>query len=92
MGKSIKVNFRIDEDLKKEVDELAKKLHMTFSGLMNVYAAQLVREQRIPFEISALPPGKTDNAVEETDDDPFDDEIIGDGVSASQMKNWLKKS
>jgi addiction module RelB/DinJ family antitoxin len=92
MGKTVKVNFRIDEDLKKQVDELGKKLHMSFSALMNVYAAQLVREQRIPFEISAVPPEtaeKNSNAAAETA--PFDDEIIADGVTAEQMKNWLKK-
>lgn len=96
MGKTIKVNFRIDEDLKKQVDELGKKLHMSFSALMNVYAAQLVREQRIPFEISAVPADQSrgesrDPAKITAETAPFDDEIIGDGVTAEQMRNWLKK-
>lgn len=96
MGKTIKVNFRIDEDLKKQVDELGKKLHMSFSALMNVYAAQLVREQRIPFEISAVPVDQTRGESQDQPSGtagiaPFDDEIIGDGVTAEQMRNWLKK-
>ncbi|MBQ8707246.1 MAG: type II toxin-antitoxin system RelB/DinJ family antitoxin [Succinivibrionaceae bacterium] len=99
MGKTIKVNFRIDSDLKKQVDELAKKLHMSFSALMNVYAAQLVREQKIPFEISALPARPSEDRKADSqqaffdgiEGDDGDDEIIGDGVTAEQMKNWLKK-
>ncbi len=85
MGKSIKVNFRIDEDLKKGVDELAEKLHMSFSALMNVYAAQLVREQRIPFEISAAPVKRQPKP-----EMPADDEIIADGVSGADIERWLK--
>ena len=97
MGKTVKVNFRIDSDLKKQVDELAGKLHMSFSALMNVYAAQLVREQRIPFEISAVPAkpaggSEPDAAAGDAfPDGDEDDEIIGDGVTAEQMRNWLKR-
>lgn len=83
MAKTVKVNFRIDADLKKGVDELAKKLHMSFSALMNVYAAQLVREQRIPFEITAVP---FEDEIEEL---PVDN-IIADGVSEEQLKRWMK--
>jgi len=46
------VNFRMDTDLKKELDSVCKELGMTMSSAFNIFARKMVREQRIPFEVS----------------------------------------
>ena len=46
-------SVRMDEDLKKELDELCVIFGMNTSVAINIFARAVVREQRIPFEISA---------------------------------------
>ena len=46
-------SVRMDEDLKKEFDELCVIFGMNTSVAINIFARAVVREQRIPFEISA---------------------------------------
>jgi len=46
-------SVRMDEDLKKNLDELCGLFGMNTSVAINIFARAVVREQRIPFEISA---------------------------------------
>ena len=45
--------IRIDDDIKKDVEVLFDKLGMSVSGAINIFFRQAVREQAIPFTISA---------------------------------------
>ncbi len=47
------VTIRMDEDLKRQADEVLGEMGMSFTTAVNVFARQVVRERRIPFEISA---------------------------------------
>ena len=46
-------SVRMDEKLKKELDELCAQFGMNVSVAINIFARAVVRERRIPFEISA---------------------------------------
>ena len=46
-------SVRMDETLKKQLDELCKEFGMTTSTAINVFARAVVRERKIPFEISS---------------------------------------
>jgi DNA-damage-inducible protein J len=46
------VNIRIDEDLKREFDNLCQDLGLTMTTAFTVFAKAVVRWQRIPFEIA----------------------------------------
>ena len=48
----INVNIRIDEDLKREFENLCNNLGLTMTVAFNVFARAVVRRQKIPFEIS----------------------------------------
>ena len=48
-------SVRMDENLKKEFDELCAQFGMNTSVAINIFARAVVRERRIPFEISASP-------------------------------------
>ena len=48
-------SVRMDEDLKKELDELCAQFGMNTSVAINIFARAVVRERRIPFAISAAP-------------------------------------
>ncbi len=45
----------MDEELKKKFDTLCEELGMSMSTAFTVYAKQMIREQRIPFSVSADP-------------------------------------
>lgn len=49
------VNFRMDEDLKKRMDDTCKRMGMTSSTAYTIFAMKVTQEQRIPFEITADP-------------------------------------
>lgn len=46
------INIRMDETLKQQFDRLCNELGLTMSAAFNVFAKTMVRQQRIPFEIS----------------------------------------
>ena len=50
-------SVRMDEKLKMELDELCAQFGMNTSTAINLFARAVVRERRIPFEISATPSG-----------------------------------
>lgn len=46
-------SVRMDENLKTELDALCAQFGMNTSVAINIFARAVVRERRIPFEISA---------------------------------------
>ena len=48
------VNIRMDEDLKREFDKICNDLGLTMTAAFTVFAKTVVRQQRIPFEISKV--------------------------------------
>lgn len=49
-------SIRMDEKLKKQFDELCENFGMSATTAFNVFAKAVVRERKIPFEISAPEP------------------------------------
>ena len=55
-SKTTNVTIRMNTDLKKEAEELFDELGMNLSTAFNVFVRQVVREGKIPFEISTKKP------------------------------------
>ncbi|MGN0164081.1 MAG: type II toxin-antitoxin system RelB/DinJ family antitoxin [Candidatus Ornithomonoglobus sp.] len=49
------VNFRMDEDLKKNMERVCKDMGMTMTTAFTIFATKVSREKKIPFEINADP-------------------------------------
>ena len=49
------INFRIDEETKKEMEKVCNELGMTMSTALNIFIKKMTREKRIPFEVSIDP-------------------------------------
>ena len=47
------ISIRIDEDIKKEAEDLFTRLGLNMSSAVNVFFRQAVTEQAIPFQIRA---------------------------------------
>lgn len=49
------VNIRMDEDLKKSMEQVCKELGMSMTTAFTIFAKKVSRERRIPFEVSVDP-------------------------------------
>ena len=60
-GNSVNVNFRLDAQLKKNVEDICSQMGMNLTTALTIFCKKMEQERRIPFEITADP-------------DPFDSE------------------
>ena len=49
------VSFRVDDDIKKKAERTFDDIGISMSTAINIYLKAVVRENRIPFELSADP-------------------------------------
>lgn len=49
------VNFRMDEDLKKNMEQVCADMGLSMTTAFTIFAKTVARERRIPFEVSADP-------------------------------------
>lgn len=48
----VNVNFSLNKEDKDKMDQLLSQLGMTFSGALNMFVKQSVREQALPLNLS----------------------------------------
>lgn len=49
------VNFRMDVAMKTELEKLCQELGMNMTTAFTIFAKKMIREQRIPFDVSVDP-------------------------------------
>jgi len=49
------VNFRIDEELKKGMEQTCKDMGLSMTAAFTIFATKVNKEKRIPFDITAEP-------------------------------------
>ena len=62
------INFRIEENTKKELEKICNELGITMSTAFNIFAKKVIREKRIPFDVSIDPfySDSNQNALQES--------------------------
>ena len=55
MSQTAQINFRIDEDIKKNAELVLEDLGLSMSAAITVFLKKVGRERRIPFELSLDP-------------------------------------
>lgn len=55
MAQVVNVNFRLDEDVKKSMEQACSELGLSMSAAFTIFAKKVGREKRIPFEVSVDP-------------------------------------
>lgn len=53
----VMVNFRMDEDIKKNMEQACKGMGLSMTAAFTIFATKVGKEKRIPFEITAQPCG-----------------------------------
>ena len=51
----VMVNFRMDEDLKKNMEQVCREMGLSMTAAFTIFATKVGKEKRIPFEITAEP-------------------------------------
>ncbi|MBE7005474.1 MAG: type II toxin-antitoxin system RelB/DinJ family antitoxin [Ruminococcaceae bacterium] len=51
----VMVNFRLDENVKKNMEQVCKEMGMSMSTAFTIFATKVGRERRIPFAVTADP-------------------------------------
>lgn len=51
----VMVNFRMDDQLKKRMEETCKELGLSMTTAFTIFASKMTREKRIPFDVSIDP-------------------------------------
>ena len=49
------VNFRLDEDVKKGMEQVCTELGMSMTTAFTIFAKKVSREKRIPFDVAIDP-------------------------------------
>ena len=55
MAQVVNVNFKLDEDVKKSMEQVCNELGLSMSAAFSIFARKVSREKRIPFEVSVDP-------------------------------------
>ena len=53
MANTTQISIRIDEELKKNVEDVLNDMGLSMSSAITVFLKKVCKERRIPFEISA---------------------------------------
>ena len=55
MVQAVNVNFRLDEKVKKDMEQACSEMGLSMSAAFTIFAKKVGREKRIPFEVSVDP-------------------------------------
>ena len=55
MAQTVNVNFRLDEEVKKNMEQVCSDLGLSMSSAFTIFAKKVSREKRIPFDVSIDP-------------------------------------
>lgn len=55
MAQAVEVNFRMDAELKRSMEQACSELGMSMTTAFTIFAKKVSREKRIPFDVSVDP-------------------------------------
>ncbi|MCC8029592.1 MAG: type II toxin-antitoxin system RelB/DinJ family antitoxin [Lachnospiraceae bacterium] len=61
MANACNVNFKLDSDVKKSMEQVCSELGLSMSAAFTIFAKKVGREKRIPFDVSIDPFYSEDN-------------------------------
>lgn len=62
------ISIKTNEEIKKEFNNFCEEIGLNMSATINLFMKTVIREQKIPFEVSLAPNKATIKAIEESED------------------------
>lgn len=62
MSQTVNVNFKLDADVKKRMEQACSELGLSMSAAFTIFAKKVGREKRIPFDV-AIDPFYSENNI-----------------------------
>ena len=56
MTQTVNVNFRLDAEVKKQMEEVCEEMGLSMTTAFTIFAKKVIRERSIPFEVEARDP------------------------------------
>jgi DNA-damage-inducible protein J len=88
-----KFSVQMDTEVKKQFDEFCRQVGMNTSTAINMFARAVLREKRLPFEVTTEPSIDLDDnndAVNDADDDA-DDETDDEPIVPIRSELYINK-
>ena len=89
MAQSI-LSVRMDENLKKEFDDFCAEVGLNSSVAVNLFVRTVVREKRIPFEITSRPSAAAASVIRAADRDLENGKLESYDGAGEMLKDLLK--
>lgn len=51
----VMVNFRMEEEMKKSMEKICRDMGLSMTAAFTIFATRVIKEKKIPFEVSAGP-------------------------------------
>jgi DNA-damage-inducible protein J len=91
MANTTMVNFRLDSEVKKGMEQACKEMGLSMTTAFTIFAKKMSREQRIPFEVS-VDPFYTDQNMAAIDEAAIQIErgqvVVKTMEELEDMENW----
>lgn len=84
------MSVRMDAELKRDFDEFCAEVGLNSSVAINMFVRTVMREKRIPFEITNQPSAATRATIRETESDLAKGELKSYADANELMKDMLK--
>lgn len=62
------ITFRIDEDMKEELNGICEALGLTLSGALTIFAKKMINERGLPFDLKLNPNYETIKTMKEVEE------------------------
>lgn len=79
------VNIRMDEELKKNMEQTCQELGMNMTTAITIFAKKMTREKRIPFEVSIDP-----NYLEPSSSDAYSSDAFYSESNLSHIRRGVE--
>lgn len=82
------ITLRMDDNDKRELDQIVKEMGLTISTFYGIYTKRVLRDRRIPFDISA---GDAEDIPYDKLKKGYEESVAGKGEPSDEVFDRLEK-
>lgn len=83
------VNFKMEEETKKQMEKVCSEIGLSLSAAFNIFAKTVVRQQGIPFKLTAYPAIPNDETMKTIEMAEKGEDLFGPFDSVDELMEEL---